>query len=273
MEIWGGIECTVNRVGDEYIDQMEMSGHDRRISDLDRVAALGIGTLRYPVLWEKVAPNGLKSADWSWPDERLHRLKELGVRPIVGLVHHGSGPSSTNLLDASFPEKLAEYAGAVAARYPWVQLFTPVNEPLTTARFSCLYGFWYPHAADDASFIRALLNQVKATVLAMKAIRAVTPEAGLLQTEDLGKTYSTEPLRYQADFENSRRWLTYDLLFGRIDDSHPLFGYLRKGCEAAELEWFVEDPLPPQYLGLNHYLSSERFLDDRVELYPGNPVG
>src|SRR5207237_4187260 len=103
------------------------TGHAQRLDDLDRLAALGIRTLRYPVLWERTAPDGPASADWSWPDERLGRLRELGIAPIVGLVHHGSGPRQTNLLDPGFPEQLAEYARAVAERYPWVDRYTPVN--------------------------------------------------------------------------------------------------------------------------------------------------
>ena len=80
------------------------------------------------------------------------------MRPIVGLVHHGSGPAYTSLLDSGFPEKLARYAGAVARRYPWLTDFTPVNEPLTTARFSGLYGHWYPHGRCDRDYVRALLE-------------------------------------------------------------------------------------------------------------------
>src|SRR3954467_8731265 len=91
-EVWGGIECTVNRVGDAYLDQLEFGGHARRADDLDRVAALGIRTLRYPLLWERLAPDGVDHIDWTWADARLDRLWSLGVRPIVGLVHHGSGP-------------------------------------------------------------------------------------------------------------------------------------------------------------------------------------
>ena len=110
LEVWAGVECTVNRVGDEYFDQLERSGHATRLEDLDRFAELGVRALRYPVLWERTAPNGLESADWSWADERLGRLRELGIHPIVGLVHHGSGPRHTSLIDPSFPEKLAEFA-------------------------------------------------------------------------------------------------------------------------------------------------------------------
>lgn len=215
LELWGGIECTVNRVGDRYFDQLARSGHDHRDDDLDRVAALGLRALRYPVLWERTAPRGVASADWGWADRRLERVRALGLRPIVGLVHHGSGPPHTSLLDPAFAEGLAAYAAAVAARYPWVEDFTPVNEPLTTARFSALYGHWYPHARDDRSFLTALLTQCKATVLAMEAIRRVNPGARLVQTEDVGKIHGTPHMAYQVAFEDERRWLSLDLLCGR----------------------------------------------------------
>ncbi|MBV9791580.1 MAG: sugar nucleotide-binding protein [Chloroflexi bacterium] len=244
------------------------------MTDLDLFAELGLKALRYPVLWERTAPAGIDSADWSWPDQRLSRLRELGIRPIVGLVHHGSGPRFTSLIDPQFPEQLAQYARLVAERYPWIDSYTPVNEPLTTARFSGLYGRWYPHGHDDRSFVRALLNQCRAVMLAMQAIREVNSAAQLIQTDDLGKIWSTPQLAYQAEFENERRWLSFDLLTGRVDRQHPLWGYLRyAGADEAELAWFAEHPCPPDLIGINHYLSGERFLDERVRLYPDTPIG
>ena len=273
-EIWGGVECTVNRVGDRYFDQTIRTGHQERISDLTRFAELGINAIRYPVLWERTAPDGLERADWRWPDERLGALRDLGVRPIVGLVHHGSGPRNTNLLDPRFPERLAAYARAVAERYPWVEDWTPVNEPLTTARFASLYGYWYPHKHDDRSFARALLNQCRAVVLAMAAIRSVNSAARLIQTDDLGKTFSTPALAYQAEWENERRWLTWDLLTGTLPVNGPLWGWMRRlDIPDADLRWFLEHPCPPDIVGINHYLSSARFLDDRLERYPGEEAG
>ena len=92
-EVWAGVECTVNRVGDVYFDQLTRSGHDRRSDDVNRLAALGVRAVRYPVLWERHARGGPDGPfDWTWADARLTRLWKLGVRPIVGLVHHGSGP-------------------------------------------------------------------------------------------------------------------------------------------------------------------------------------
>lgn len=269
LEIWGGVECTVRRVGDGYLDQVQRSGHDLRREDLERFAAIGIRTLRYPVLWERTAPLGLDRADWTWADERLSRLRQLGVEPVAGLLHHGSGPRNTSLVDAEFPQKLAAYAAAVARRYPWVRRYTPVNEPLTTARFSGLYGHWYPHGRSAAVFARALLNQCRGTVLAMRAIREVVPHAELIQTEDLAKTFSTPPLAYQAGFENERRWASFDLLCGRLPRGGLMWGWLREsGITEAELEWFHENPCPPQVAGVNYYVTSERFLDHRWERYP-----
>ncbi|ARV59556.1 dTDP-4-dehydrorhamnose reductase [Nostocales cyanobacterium HT-58-2] len=269
LEVWAGVECTVNRVGDEYFDQLERNGHATRLDDLDLFAQLGIKAIRYPVLWERIAPNGLENADWSWADERLGRLRELGINPIVGLVHHGSGPRDTSLVDPEFPEKLALYARAVAQRYPWVTHYTPVNEPLTTARFSGMYGHWYPHGRDGLTFGRALLGQCRGVALSMKAIREVNPNAQLVQTDDLGKIYSTPKLAYQAEFENERRWLSFDLLCGRITPTHPMWEYLHKcGISDAELEWFLENPCSPDIIGINHYLTSDRFLDEHLENYP-----
>ncbi len=269
LELWAGVECTVNRVGEQYFDQLELNGHATRLEDLELFARLGVRAMRYPVLWERTAPGDLRQIDWSWADERLGRLRELGIRPIVGLVHHGSGPRHTNLLDPAFPEKLAAYARRVAERYAWVAHYTPINEPLTTARFSGLYGHWYPHGRDAITFARALLVQCRAVVLAMRAIREINPNAQLIQTEDLGKTFSTRALRYQAEFENERRWLSFDLLCGRVSTEHPLWGYLtRLGIREAELEWFAENVCAPDVLGINHYLTSERFLDERLERYP-----
>ncbi|HWT12897.1 MAG TPA: SDR family oxidoreductase [Allosphingosinicella sp.] len=274
LELWGGVECTIARVGDDWRDQTAETGHRRRAADIDLIADLGIRTLRYPILWESVAPEAKGRPDFAWTDERLEMLRERGIRVIGGLLHHGSGPAHTHLLDPDFPRKLAEYAALAAERYPWIEMWTPVNEPLTTARFSALYGHWYPHRKDYPSFLRALVNQCRGTIEAMAAIRATVPGARLVQTEDVGKTFSTAPLRYQAAHENDRRWLSLDLLCGRVTARHPfhkiLFG---AGIGWGEMEAFESGAGTPDLLGINHYLTSERFLDHRLLLYPGHEIG
>lgn len=269
-EWWGGVECTVNRVGDVYHEQLVRSGHERRLDDLERIAALGITRLRFPVLWERCSDPRLEAFHFSWSDVRIQRLAELGIDPIIGLLHHGSGPMGTHLLDAGFAGAFVAFAREVALRYPSVTHFTPVNEMLTTARFSGLYGHWYPHGKDDHSFVRALLTEVRSTQLAIQAIREVTPRAKFVSTEDVGRVFATPPLEYQARFENARRWLSMDLLTGRVDRAHELYPYLTAvgGASPDELELIRDERCDPDIMGINYYVTSDRFLDHRTHLYP-----
>ena len=274
LELWGGAECTIVRLGDSWRDQSEETGHAGRRSDFDAMADLGLKRVRFPIVWERVAPQSPDRFDFAWTDERLALLEAHGIEVIAGLLHHGSGPHYTNLLDPDFPGKLAAYAAAVAERYPSIGMWTPVNEPLTTARFSGLYGHWYPHRRDEAAFLNALVNECAGTLEAMAAIRAVNPASRLVQTEDLGKTFSTPPLRRQAEHENKRRWLSFDLLCGRVDERHPFWPRLiRAGVPEARLEQLRSGAATPDLLGINHYLTSERFLDHRIHHYPGHEAG
>ncbi|MDQ3843374.1 MAG: glycoside hydrolase, partial [Bacteroidota bacterium] len=272
-EIWGGIECTINRIGENYFDQLDNADLYRH-PHIEAIIDLGIKKVRFPILWEKHQPSMETEIDWSWTEQQLLRFKEANIDVIAGLVHHGSGPAFTNLLDDHFPTLLAEYAKQVAIKFPWITYYTPVNEPLTTARFSGLYGIWYPHKTDDRSFVLMLLNELKGVVLAMQEIRKINPAAQLIQTEDLAKTYSTPLLQYQADFDNERRWLTFDLLCGRVNKDHPLWHFLRWiGIPEDKLMFFQEHNCPPDIFGFNHYLTSERYLDEKIHLYPPHTHG
>lgn len=201
LQLWGGCEYTVNRVGDRFFDQTVRSGHQDRIADLEMFAGLGLTALRQPVLWERISPHCPDEVDFGWTDARMAEMARLGLRPILGLVHHGSGPAYTSLVAEGFAAGLAGHARSVAERYPWVEDWTPVNEPLTTARFSCLYGHWYPHMLDEDACWLALLNQIDATRAAMREIRRVNPAARLIQTEDLGYCHAGPGLAAQAAFE------------------------------------------------------------------------
>lgn len=269
LELWGGVECTVVRIADDYRDQVRETGHSKRMADIEAMAELGVKAVRYPIVWETVSPDAPGEFDFSWHDKRLGRLRELGIRVIGGLVHHGSGPRYTSLIDPEFPKLLADFARQTARRYPWIDCWTPVNEPLTTARFSCLYGHWYPHHRSLESMLLALVHECDGTARAMQAIRETNRGAQLMVTEDLGKTFATEKLAYQADHENERRWLSLDLLTGKVKPGHRFHELLVKaGASEEALERLAAGVGTPDLVGVNHYLTSERFLDHRTSRYP-----
>ncbi len=273
LELWGGIECTVNRIGDGFGDQLVATGHAGRRDDIERIRDIGFAAIRYPILWERVAPHDPSARDWAWTDDRLSLLRLAGQRVIAGLVHHGGGPRYTDLLDPGFARGLAGHAAAAAARYPHIEDWTPVNEPVTTARFSALYGHWYPHHRDERSFWLALLNQIDATRLAMRAVREVNAHARLIQTDDLGRTYATGGLRDQAGHDNARRWMSWDLLCGMVKPGHAMWRRLRGLGFEDRLAAIADDPCPPDIIGINHYLTSDRFLDHRTRRYPAGYAG
>ncbi len=271
-EVWGGIECTHVRVGDGYRDQIVENGHRARRGDLERIAGLGIRTLRYPVLWASVERNGRR--DWRWHDARLAKMQALGITPVAGFLHHGLGPDDLSPMDAGFAEDFGDYAEAVARRYPWLRMFTPINEPVTTARFNCLYGIWHPHRRDEASFLHMVFGSAQATVMAMRRIRAVIPRAKLVQTEDVGRVFAGPGLGYQADYENLRRFLFFDLICGRVDPSHGFWCKLvAVGVQVSELQTLCDAPCPPDIIGIDQYLTSDRYLDPDLAAHPHTRPG
>jgi dTDP-4-dehydrorhamnose reductase len=96
LGLWGGLECTVNRVGERYFNQVERNGHERRLADVERFAALGIEAIRYPVLWERVAPEGVDQADWAWTDRQLPALRCWPARAPGVTPGSSTTPRSTS---------------------------------------------------------------------------------------------------------------------------------------------------------------------------------
>ncbi|WP_410216276.1 hypothetical protein [Paracoccus sp. (in: a-proteobacteria)] len=267
IEIWGGIECSHVLINGEIRDQLHETGHHQRLRDLDLIAELGVKTLRYPVLWGREAAP-------AWQDARMARLAELGIDLIAGFLHHGSGPDGLHPLEPGFKEALADHAEAVVLRYPWLRRFTPINEPVTTARFSYLYGHWHPHLRDEDAFLRAVTASAVATALAMARIRRHIPEAELIQTEDLGRVFAPPALACQADYENDRRFLGMDLLTGRVSSDHPFHRrLLQAGVDPRDLDRLEADPCPPQVIGIDQYLTSDRYLDPDLERHPPSHHG
>jgi dTDP-4-dehydrorhamnose reductase len=267
-EVWAGFECAVVRVGDRIVDELALTGHVRRRRDIERLAELGVRRVRYPVLWERIRSRHGR-ARFDWADRRLESLRAAGIAPIVALFHHGTGLDG-EVLEPGFPDAFADYARSVASRYPWVRDWLPVNEIMTNARFCGLYGHWYPHARSTRVFTRVLLNQLLAVRAATRAIRSVRSDARILVAEDLGTTMSTPELAEQASFDRARRWLVLDLLTGRVPDRRVLrwLGAGERGEAAAIVADLVAEPASPDVIGLNRYITSDRFLDHRLDRYP-----
>jgi dTDP-4-dehydrorhamnose reductase len=201
-------------------------------------------------------------------------MNAFGVEPVVGLLHHGFGPRGADPRQPGWAAAFADYAATVARRFPGVRTYLPINEALTTARFGGLYGWWPPYARDHAIFGHLILAQAEALTEATRAIRAVTPGARIIVNEDVGRTHGTAECQAAVDFDNHRRWLTFDLVTGAVDRSHPLWTYLAASpAHRLILDKLRSDPAPPDVLGIDHYITSDRYLDHRLDLFPESSHG
>src|SRR5690349_3138008 len=75
-----------------HLDEYELTGHyDRWSEDLNLMAELGVAAARYGIPWHRINP-APGVWDWSTADGPLNRMLELGIAPIVDLVHYGLPP-------------------------------------------------------------------------------------------------------------------------------------------------------------------------------------
>ena len=137
--------------------------------DFRLVKELGLNVLRYGLPYYSIQKAENKF-DWGFADEVMNEIKRLKITPILDLMHFGVPDWIGNLQNPELPIFFANYAGAVAKRYPWVRFYTPVNEIYVTAKLSAREGKWNEQLKSDRAFVTALKNIVAASILATQQI-------------------------------------------------------------------------------------------------------
>jgi beta-glucosidase/6-phospho-beta-glucosidase/beta-galactosidase len=259
-----GIENSAPRIEAGRIrrDQMAECGHyDRWREDFALVKEIGCGVLRYgPQLHTTLRGPGLH--DWSFADEGFAALRRLGILPVVDLCHFGVPDFIGDFQNPDFPQLFADYAGAFAARFPWVQLYTPVNEMFITAVFSAKYGWWNEERRDDRSYVTAIKHIVRANVLAMQAILRIRPDAIFIQSESTEHFHPECPLALpHAEHRNAERFLTLDLNYGRRVCSSMYEYLLDNGMTREEYHFFQRQDLRRHcIMGNDWYVTNEHLI-------------
>jgi len=256
-----GIEASIPTInnGKTRVDQMEACGHYKHWKlDFDCVEELGLNYLRYgPPLHKTYLGPGRH--DWEFADRTLHDLKRRDIIPIADLCHFGVPDWIGNFQNPDFPQLFALYAGEFAERYPWIQLYTPVNEMFICAVFSAKYGWWNEQLSTDQSFVTALKHIVKANVLAMIEILKRRPDAIFIQSESSEYFHADSPAAIaQAEHLNQWRFLSLDLNYGRRIDSDMYEYLLSNGMTRDEYNWFLNHRLKQHcILGNDYYVTNE----------------
>ncbi|HET6798636.1 MAG TPA: hypothetical protein VFH40_15890 [Gemmatimonadales bacterium] len=151
---------------------------------------------------------------------------------------------------------MAAYARAFAQRYrELVQWYTPLNEPIVTALYCGQRGLWPPYLRSETGYVHILLQAVEGIIETSGALLTVNPDAILVHVEATGLSRTArEDLHAVAQEEQSRTFLAYDLLTGRVTPKHQLFTWLvRNGASPDRLAAIASRPVPFSLMGLNFY--------------------
>ncbi len=213
-----------------------------------------------PLPWHRIEPASGKF-DWSMADERIDFLCELGLAPVLDVMHFGTPLWLKQAVgDPEFPEALERFSEAMVSRYRnRVSVWSPFNEPLVAALFSGDFGFWPPHARKWRGYMPVLSRIVQGVSRGIRAIRRVQPEATVLLC-DAAETFQTrnDDLQTEVRRRNQRRSAALDLLTGRVDQYHPLYRWFSAyGLSDLDLDWFFANPQQPDVLGLDYYPHSD----------------
>lgn len=256
------------------VDELEKCGHyERWKEDFDLVDEIGISFLRYgPPLHKTFLGEG--RYDWSFADLTFQDLRRRNIMPIVDLCHFGVPDWIGNFQNPDFPALFAGYARAFAARFPWVQLYTPINEMYVCATFSALYGWWNEQLRTDQAFVMALKHIVKANVLAMRAILEVRPDALFIQSESSEYFHAESPAAIKpAELMNAKRFLSLDLNYGRRVDSEMYEYLMDNGMTRAEYHFFLENNLKRFcIMGTDYYRTNEHRVAADGNTFPSGEV-
>jgi beta-glucosidase len=245
--------------GRTRIDELDSCEHYRHWqTDFDLVEWLGVRFLRYgPPLYRTWA--GPDRYDWSFADTTFGDLLRRNVVPIVDLCHFGVPDWLGDFQNPDFARLFPDYCRAFVQRFPWVQLYTPINEMFICALFSAGYGWWNEQLTGDRSFVTALKNIVKANVLAMEAILDVRPDALFVQSESSEYFHAENPASiHAAEFLNSKRFLSLDLNYGRRVDSEMYEYLMDSGMSRDEYHFFLGRHLKAHcIMGNDYYVTNE----------------
>ena len=250
------------RGGTLRVDELEKCGHyEHWRTDFDLVEEMGLCFLRYgpPIhrVWESEG-----KYDWEFTDLTFCDLKSRDIVPIADLCHFGVPAWIGDFQNPDLPQLFATYAREFALRFPWVQLYTPMNEMFICATFSAAYGWWNEQLSNDRAFVNALHNIVKANVLAMRAILEVRPDAIFIQSESTEYFHADCPAAIKpAEILNARRFLSLDLNYGRRVDSEMYEFLLDNGMTREQYHFFLENKVKRScVMGNDYYKTNEHLV-------------
>lgn len=171
---------------------------NRYREDVELAKGLGCSAFRLSLSWARLEPDAGRWDDDAFAHYRdvLQSMRDAGMVTVVTLVHNtwplhveaeGDGEG---LLDAKFPQRMAQFAAIVAQRLgDLIDYYVTLNEPNQLV-YGWIKGFWMrsyamppgqpPYASGDEQMddvLRLIPNLFRAHALSRAAIQQIRPDA------------------------------------------------------------------------------------------------
>ena len=242
----GGFEGSCHCLPDgKQLDLIAATRHDEYAArDYGLVAGCGLKTVRDALRWHLIetAPGRY---DWTSLLPLLTAARQAGIQVIWDLCHYGV-PRGLDIWSPAFPERFSAFCAA-AARIMQTEsggkpsFFCPVNEISFWAWAGGDHGQMYPAALGRGPELKRKLAH--AAIVAIDAIRAVSPDARFVQAEplihvagspDLPETELGAREHRMAQFE------AFDMIAGR---TAPELGGSESHLDIIGLNYYPENQI------------------------------
>ena len=238
--------------------------YNRLESDLDLIAALGVGAYRFSISWPRIQPTGsgeVVGRGIDFYNRLIDGLLERDIQPFATL-YHWDLPAAlqrehNGWADRNTAYRFAEYAALVAERFgDRVRSFATHNEPWVTATIGHELGIFAPGIKNRAIAMQVSHHCLLSHGLAAQAMRSARSDL------DVGIVLNLSPVYPATDSPADRvlasredgllvRWYMDALLRGEYPPD--ILEYL--AADAPDVEdgdaRLIAEPL--DFIGVNYY--------------------
>ena len=253
-----GFECSTHRRRDgRRLDMVAASGHDRfAAADYARCTALDIHAVRDGVRWH-LGERTTGTIRVKHEAARVRAARDAGVQVVWDLWHYGQ-PDDLDLLDPSFPGRLARWARAfaelVASETDDVPLYCPVNEISFVSWGAGDVAYLDPFRRGKGAHVKRQL--ARAAIEASDAVRSVDPRARLCHVDPVIHVAAAPERPHEAEHAAAYTecmFEAWDLIAG------------------AQEPWLGGSPEYLDVIGVNFY-SRNQWVHDGPPIPPESPL-
>jgi beta-glucosidase/6-phospho-beta-glucosidase/beta-galactosidase len=205
-----GFECSTFLWRDQGRRDLVAETQHRECAEEDyaRLRSLGIAVAREGIPWPLVELG--EFFDFSPIEPFIEAMNKNQILPIWDLCHYGY-PETTDPFADDFAERFARYCHAAAEyavkRVRGPHFFTPINEITFYAYCGGEWGWVAPYGNTREQRYRLRLELCRAAIAGAKTIRAVDPDARIVNIDPLVQVVAP---RDRPDLEMAARQETYD---------------------------------------------------------------